>query len=108
MSGQTMYYPDTWQDFADDFSLEDNQKVYTDGSVMMEMYRVQMMMEYYHDPVVEENDKLRGLCSKLLDIINVLCLQQRHCLECELNGQPLCKLAKLFHEAHELGIEVKK
>ena len=71
------------------------------------MHLVYGIVRNREDELEAQKTKLRDLCSKLLDVINILCFQQRHCLECELNGQPLCKLAKLFHEAHELGIEVK-
>lgn len=69
------------------------------------LYEIVRMRE---DELEAENRNLREMCSKLMGDINVLCNQYGHCLECGLHGQPLCKLAKLFHEAHELGIEAKR
>lgn len=48
MSDQ-MDYEETWQMFLRSFAIVDKQEVYTNGSVLVPLFRVEQMVEHYFD-----------------------------------------------------------
>lgn len=64
-----MMFPKDWEKFIEDYSFEDKEEVYTNGSMLIPVFRVEQMIEHYFGrgwiPVTErlpeEND--RYLCN---------------------------------------------
>lgn len=42
----TMEFPDTWEEFAEDYGFFDNQGVYTNGSLLIPEFRVRQWLEH--------------------------------------------------------------
>ena len=51
MSGDMMAMPDKWEDFLHDCEFKDKQEVYTNGSMLIQSFRVVQMMEAYYQPL---------------------------------------------------------
>lgn len=49
MSGDCMNYPDNWRDFVDYYSFIDSNQVYTNGSSLIQTFRVEQMIAKYFD-----------------------------------------------------------
>ena len=47
MSGEVMQYPPTWREFLRQYSFDDDQEVYTNGSDLIPAFRVVQMVDYY-------------------------------------------------------------
>lgn len=47
--GDTMYFPDTWEEFVDDYSFKDRKEEYTNGSMLIPVFRVKQMIEHYFE-----------------------------------------------------------
>ena len=64
-----MMFPKDWAKFIDDYSFEDKEEVYTNGSTLIPVFRVEQLIEHYFgrgwipvaDLLPEEND--RYLCN---------------------------------------------
>lgn len=58
-----MSFPDNIMDFIDDYSFEDSDQVYTNGSELIQSFRVKQAVEHYfreQEPVKPEFDPLDG------------------------------------------------
>ena len=42
-----MNFPKRWEDFLHDYEFEDSRRVYTNGSRLIQSFRVEQMMEHY-------------------------------------------------------------
>ena len=42
-----MNFPKRWEDFLHDYEFEDSRRIYTNGSRLIQSFRVKQMMEYY-------------------------------------------------------------
>ena len=83
-----MSFPPTWQDFVAQYQFRDSEEVYTNGSKLVPVFRIEQMMEHYHERIEKENERLviklnaehiarqnteienarlRNLCKKLYD-----------------------------------------
>lgn len=61
MSGDCMNYPDDWRDFVDYYSFIDSSEVYTNGSRLMQTFRVeQMIAEYFDEKTKKVNTISQG------------------------------------------------
>lgn len=49
MSGDRMTFPTDWRDFLNGHSFKDKEKVYTNGSELVQTYRVKQMVEHYFE-----------------------------------------------------------
>lgn len=49
MSGDCMNYPNDWRDFMDYYSFIDSNQVYTNGSSLIQTFRVEQMIAEYFD-----------------------------------------------------------
>lgn len=47
MMGENMNFPKTPSEFIDLYAFKDKQKVYTNGSVLIPVFRVKQMLEHY-------------------------------------------------------------
>ena len=47
MSGEMMTFPESPQEFIEQYSFTDKEKVYTNGSELIPVFRVHQMLEYY-------------------------------------------------------------
>ena len=47
MSGDVMSFPPSWEDFAEQYSFNDSDEVYTNGSRLMQLCRVEQMVKHY-------------------------------------------------------------
>ena len=63
-------FPQTWQDFADDYTFNDYKEFYTNGIELIPLFRIEQMMGHYYDPVVAENRELRELALDMWFFIN--------------------------------------
>ncbi len=43
----SMYFPDMIQEFIDDYSFKDTEEVYTNGSKLIPVFRVEQAIEHY-------------------------------------------------------------
>ena len=50
--GNVMAMPNDWREFMQDFSFKDSKEVYTNGSQLIQVFRVEQMLEHYF---VEKN-----------------------------------------------------
>lgn len=50
MATDTMNLPPTWEEFIENFTILDIKEVYTNGSVLVPLFRVKQMMEFYYKP----------------------------------------------------------
>ena len=46
-----MTYPKTIEEFIEDYSFRDTQEVYTNGSELIQVYRVKQALEHYYGEV---------------------------------------------------------
>ncbi len=64
VSGDVMEFPDSWEQFLDSYSFRDTDEVYTNGSELVQRFRVEQMVEHYFDdtPVedVDTREKLEA------------------------------------------------
>lgn len=42
-----MYFPEKWEDFVDSYSFKDKEEIYTNGSELIPVFRVEQMIEHY-------------------------------------------------------------
>jgi hypothetical protein len=42
-----MMFPKNWEKFIEDYSFKDKEEVYTNGSVLVPVFRVEQMVEHY-------------------------------------------------------------
>lgn len=47
MSGDQMYFPKDIQLFIKDFSFKDSKEIYTNGSDLIPVFRVEQMLDHY-------------------------------------------------------------
>lgn len=47
MSGESMVFPENWEQFLRDYEFEDARRIYTNGSRLIPSFRVRQMMEHY-------------------------------------------------------------
>ena len=45
--GEIMSFPDTIQEFLDEYQFQDKEQVYTNGSMLIPRFRVEQMLEHY-------------------------------------------------------------
>ena len=45
----TQFFNDDWRDFMHDYSFKDKHEVYTNGDMLMQVYRVEQMIEHYFE-----------------------------------------------------------
>lgn len=48
--GDTMFMPETWEEFLRDYEFKDRKEIYTNGSMLIQSFRVKQMMEHYARP----------------------------------------------------------
>ena len=44
---ECMMYPGKWEKFIEDYSFKDKEEVYTNGTVLVPVFRVEQMVEHY-------------------------------------------------------------
>lgn len=47
-----MKFPSTWKEFADEFGFKDNERIYTNGTMLIPVFRVEQWLEH--------NEELKG------------------------------------------------
>lgn len=45
--GETMCFPETWEEFIRDYEFKDSKEVYTNGSMLIPSFRVKQMVKHY-------------------------------------------------------------
>ena len=58
MSGDVMEFPRTPEEFCGQYSFFDKDEVYTNGSLLIPVFRVEQMVEHYFERTCELNDSL--------------------------------------------------
>lgn len=84
-----MSFPPTWQDFVAQYQFRDTEEVYTNGSKLIPVFRIEQMMEHYHEHIEEENAKLKAQVEALKDYAHALelCLgESQLCEYCPSSG----------------------
>lgn len=46
MSGDVMMFPDTWEEFEEDYGFTDKEEIYTNGSRLIPSFRVEQWLEH--------------------------------------------------------------
>ena len=54
MSGEQMNFPESWREFLEDYSFLDSKEVYTNGSKLIPVFRVEQMVENYWEKEVKQ------------------------------------------------------
>ena len=47
--GDMMSFPDTWEEFVNDYAFKDDKEWYTNGSMLIPVFRVEQMVEHYFE-----------------------------------------------------------
>jgi hypothetical protein len=42
-----MMFPNSWGEFVEDYSFKDEEEVYTNGTILIPVFRVEQMIEHY-------------------------------------------------------------
>lgn len=106
----TMRFPKDWQKFVADYSFTDNKEIYTDGAVLIPVFRVQQMMEHYHVKTDTEAElaSLKELVQKQREHIEKLEWDRDNTKDCHAELEYLqCKYDKLEQEAKKLRLVVR-
>lgn len=98
--GDTMFMPETWEEFLKDYEFKDHKELYTNGSMMIQSFRVKQMMEHYARPKRGRWENLgeyyeRGRTST-----------QYRCSECGRRAG--YKQVKLYHYCPNCGCKMDK
>ena len=48
---ECMMFPENWEEFIKDYSFKDSEEVYTNGTVLVPVFRVEQMVEHYFNNV---------------------------------------------------------
>ena len=60
MSGEQINFPKSWEEFLEYYSFLDSKEVYTNGSKLIPVFRVEQMVEnYWEKEVKQANPKFR-------------------------------------------------
>lgn len=75
-----MSFPTNWKKFLQEYSFLDIREVYTNGSRLIPVFRVEQMMEYFHHEWVSVKDRLPEQYTDVIvftknGIIDVDCLE---------------------------------
>ena len=46
---ETMNFPDTWEEFVEEFGFSDSKEVYTNGTKLIPVFRVEQWLEHNED-----------------------------------------------------------
>ena len=75
----SMMFPSEWEKFIEDYSFKDKEEVYTNGTVLVPVFRVEQMVEHYFGckwiPVTErlpEDDLPKGSKVKQIKVLTAL------------------------------------
>lgn len=49
MMGERMFFPETPEEFLADYEFKDSEEIYTNGAMLIPVFRVKQMMEHYFD-----------------------------------------------------------
>ena len=72
MSEDRMTFPDTWEEFEKEYGFTDTEEIYTNGSRLIQTFRVQQWLEHVQAVQYNEADELRDMLTNRLDYIAVL------------------------------------
>lgn len=53
---ECMMFPNDWAKFLEDYSFQDDEEIYTNGSSLIQTFRVEQMMEHYLWKAVSDNN----------------------------------------------------
>jgi hypothetical protein len=57
-----MMFPNDWEKFLEDYSFKDKEEVYTNGSMLIPVFRVEQMVEHYFGSKwIPVSDRLPGV-----------------------------------------------
>lgn len=57
MCGEQMKFPENWKNFLEEYSFLDSKKIYTNGSKLIPVFRVEQMAEHYMKATCDECKK---------------------------------------------------
>lgn len=84
-----MTFPNDWHEFLKFYSFEDYKKIYTNGSRLISVFRVEQLIEHLNAQKraywVEENDRehrYRWHCSNCGHVQGIASLGMKYCPEC--------------------------
>ena len=64
---ERMTFPEKWEDFIEQYQFKDNDGAYTNGSMLIPVFRVKQMMEHYYDVQVRSKQMLIDKCEDFID-----------------------------------------
>jgi hypothetical protein len=91
-----MHFPKTWEKFLKEYEFKDEKQVYTNGSMLVQSFRVEQMMEHYLRIAIKEEIKefvARAAAESVL-------------LPKEYGGLNAVIVPRLLQIAKEMGVEL--
>lgn len=61
-----MEFPKTMKEFIDNYSFKDSDEVYTNGSMLIQTYRVEQAIEHYEQEIINKaiDEFVKNICEK--------------------------------------------
>ena len=66
---EQMGFPKTIKEFIDDYSFKDKEEIYTNGSQLIQVFRVEQALDHYYQPYKDIEEELGIDLPKLFDCI---------------------------------------
>ena len=78
--GVCMMFPDTLQEFLEQYQFKDTEEIYTNGSMLIPVFRVKQWVEHYAANVKQTNvDRIREMTiEELAKVIKHICDIENH------------------------------
>lgn len=61
MSGDIMSFPENWDDFLEIYQFKDRDEVYTNGSMLIQAFRVKQMVEHYFESEIRKQRTVESI-----------------------------------------------
>ena len=81
-----MDFPDTWEEFVDSYAFKDDKEWYTNGSMLIPVFRVKQMVEHYFKN--EKKDVFETSIGKVIVQSHPFC---KGCTRFAADARTLCK-----------------
>lgn len=64
--GEMMSFPETFKEFIDEYSFKDKEEIYTNGSDLIPVFRVEQAWNYYTNQITLALDNIRQ-CYQIIE-----------------------------------------
>ena len=88
---ECMAFPDDWHEFLNDYSFKDEEEIYTNGSRLIQVFRVEQLIEHLESQKyprkyaywIEEPDRsYHWHCSNCKTVQDITSVIMKYCPEC--------------------------